>query len=79
VIAGTATAVSGRVSRRQHERWAAEEEQAYEEQAAAAPSAPAAAAEPEYMAELQQLAQLRDQGILTPEEFEAKKAQILGL
>jgi hypothetical protein len=79
VVAGTATAVSGRVARRQHARWAAEEEQAYEEQAAAAPSAPAAAAEPEYMAELQQLAQLRDQGILTPEEFEAKKAQILGL
>jgi hypothetical protein len=72
VVAGTATAVSGRVARRQQNRYAAEEQQA------AAP-APAAAAEPEYMAELEQLAQLRDQGILTPEEFEAKKKQILGV
>jgi hypothetical protein len=37
------------------------------------------ATEPDYMAELEQLAQLRDQGILTPEEFEAKKKQVLGL
>jgi hypothetical protein len=77
VVAGTATAVSGRVARRQQERYAAQEEQAYEQQAPAPASA--AAAEPEYMAELEQLAQLRDQGILTPEEFEAKKKQILGL
>jgi hypothetical protein len=74
VVAGTATAVSGRVARRQQNRYAAEEQQT----AAAAP-APAAADEPEYMAELEQLAQLRDQGIVTPEEFEAKKKQILGL
>jgi len=74
VVAGTATAVSGRVARRQQNKYAAEEQQA----AAPAP-APAAAAEPEYMAELEQLAQLRDQGILSPEEFEAKKKQILGL
>jgi Short C-terminal domain len=74
VVAGTATAVSGRVARRQQSRYAAEEQQA----AAPAP-APAAAAEPEYMAELEQLAQLRDQGVISPEEFEAKKKQILGL
>jgi hypothetical protein len=74
VVAGTATAVSGRVARRQQSKYAAQEQQA----AAAAP-APAAAAEPEYMAELEQLARLRDQGVLTPEEFEAKKKQILGL
>jgi hypothetical protein len=73
VVAGTATAVSGRVARRQQNRYAAEDQQM-----AAAP-APAAAAEPEYMAELEQLAQLRDQGIVSPEEFEAKKKQILGL
>ena len=78
VVAGTATAVSGRVARRQQARYADQDEQAYEEQVAAAP-APAAAAEPDYMAELAQLAQLRDQGILTPEEFEAKKAQVLGI
>jgi len=73
VVAGTATAVSGRVARRQQDKYASQEEAAAPAPAAAAP------AEPEYMAELQQLAQLRDQGILSPEEFEAKKKQILGL
>ena len=73
VVAGTATAVSGRVARRQQNKYAAQDQQA----AAAAPAP--AAAEPEYMAELEQLAKLRDQGILSPEEFEAKKKQILGV
>jgi hypothetical protein len=73
VVAGTATVVSGRVARRQQNRWQAQQEPQ------AAPPAPAEAAEPDYMAELAQLAELRDQGILTPEEFEAKKKQILGL
>ena len=53
--------------------------QAEPEPAPAAPAAPAAAPQPEYVAELEQLAHLRDQGILTPEEFEAKKKQLLGL
>jgi Short C-terminal domain len=79
VFAGTATAVSGRVARRQHQRWAEEDAAAYEQQAAPPPAAAAPAAEPDYMEELQQLAQLRDQGILTPEEFEAKKKQLLGI
>jgi hypothetical protein len=78
VFAGTATAVSGRVARRQQQRWANEDAAAYEQQQAAPPAA-APAEEPDYMAELQQLAQLRDQGILTPEEFEAKKKQLLGI
>jgi hypothetical protein len=78
VVAGTATAVSGRVARRQQEKYAAQEQPAAEPAPAAAEPAPAAA-KPEYMAELGQLAELRDQGILTPEEFEAKKKQILGL
>jgi hypothetical protein len=78
VVAGTATAVSGRVARRQQNKYAAQDQQAYEQQAAA-PPAPAAGAEPDYMAELEELAKLRDQGILSPEEFEAKKKQILGL
>ena len=75
VVAGTATAVSGRVARRQQNKYA------QEEQAAPAPAAaaPAEAAEPDYMAELEQLAKLRDEGILSAEEFEAKKKQILGL
>jgi len=76
VVAGTATAASGRVARRQQQKYAAEDQQAV---APAPAPAPAAAAEPEYMAELEQLAKLRDQGILSPEEFEAKKKQILGL
>lgn len=77
VVAGTATAVSNNVSRRQANRWAAQDQEQYQQQAAAAP-APAPAESPE-VAELQQLATLRDQGILTPEEFEAKKKQILGI
>lgn len=88
VVAGTATAVSGRVARRQQQKYASQDadyvqqqaaaaEAGYEQQAAAAPAA--APGEPEYMAELQQLAQLRDQGILSQEEFDAKKAQILGI
>jgi putative oligomerization/nucleic acid binding protein len=76
VVAGTATAVSGRVARRQQAK--AVEQQGAAPQAAA-PAAPAEAAEPEYLAELEQLAKLRDQGILSPEEFEAKKKQILGV
>ena len=73
-VAGTATAVSGRVARRQQQKYAADDQQA----AAAAPPAPAAA-EADYMAELEQLAKLRDQGIVSPEEFETKKKQILGI
>ena len=52
------------------------EEQGYAEPAPAAPAAPA---EPSYIAELEQLAQLRDQGVITSEDFEAKKTGLLGL
>jgi Short C-terminal domain len=80
VIAGTATAVSGRVSRRQQGRWADQEQQQQEEAyAAQQPAAPPPAAEPDYMAELQELAKLKEQGILSEEEFEAKKKQLLGI
>jgi len=76
VVAGTATAVSGRVARRQQQRYAAESQPAYEAQ----PAAPAAAPEePGYMAELEQLGQLKQQGLITEEEFNAKKKQILGI
>lgn len=80
VVAGTATAVSGRVARRQQRKFA-DQDAAYVQEVAyqGQPVMGAAADEPDYMAELQQLAQLRDQGILTPEEFEAKKKQILGV
>ena len=76
-----AAGVAGRVHRRQQERWAQQDSDAYQEQAPppqAAP-APAAPAEPDYVAELQQLAQLRDSGVITAEDFEAKKKQLLGV
>ena len=84
VVAGTATAVSGRVARRQNNKWAEQEQAQYEQQAAAEPAyqepAPApAAAETSEVDELKQIADLHAQGILTDEEFAAKKAQILGI
>ena len=87
VVAGTA----GAVRHRQDQRYAAQDQAAYDQQMAAqqaaaqqmaaqqAAAAPAAPAEPDYMAELEQLAQLKAQGILTEEEFQAKKAQLLGI
>jgi hypothetical protein len=76
VVAGTA----GAVRHRQDQKYAAQDQQAYEQQVAAQQAAaPAAPAAPDYAAELEQLAQLKAQGILTDEEFEAKKKQILGI
>lgn len=92
-IAGTATAVSNRVSRRQAGRWAEQEQrEAFYAAATAAPAAvaaPAPAAAPvapaaarlsmdERLAQLNQLAALKDQGVLTDTEFAAEKAKILG-
>ena len=57
----------------------AQYEQEVAAQQAAAPAAPAEPEAPDYTAELQQLAQLRDSGVITDEEFEAKKKQLLGL
>ena len=76
VVAGTATAVSGRVARRQQQKAAGQQQSAAGQQQGAAPAEPQ---EPDYAAELQQLAQLKEQGILTEEEFEAKKKQVLGI
>jgi len=72
VIAGTATHVSNNVSRRQARRWSEQDAQAQQQQAQQVPQ------DDEY-AEIERLAQLRDSGILTPEEFDAKKRQILGI
>jgi hypothetical protein len=71
--------VSGRVAHRQQRRWAEEDQQAYEAQQYEAQQASAAPAEPDYGAELEQLAKLKNQGIISEEEFEAKKKQILGI
>ncbi|MBM3675587.1 MAG: SHOCT domain-containing protein [Actinobacteria bacterium] len=77
VIAGTATAVSGRVRRRQAEK-SAEGDAADEQQTTQqAPPAPAASGQDDMVAQLKQLAELKDQGILTEEEFTAQKAKIL--
>lgn len=81
VVAGTATAVSGRVARRQNERWAAKDEAAYDEQMGQQQASEAQQAPPadDKTAELQNLAQLHSQGVLTDEEFAAAKAKILGI
>jgi Short C-terminal domain len=90
VVAGTATAVSNRVSRRQAERW---QQQEYEQQAQYAAPPPAQAPPPPpapapaagagssdaLTAEIERLAELRRQGLLTDEEFAAAKAKLLGL
>jgi len=78
---GVAAGVAGRVQHRQQQRWAAQEQEQYEQQAPAAPppAAAAPAAAPDYAAELEKLAGLRDQGVITAEDFEAKKKQILGI
>ena len=77
VVSGTATAVSNRTSRRQSERWAAQDQQAYQEQAPPPEAAPAPAAESR-MDQLKALGELKAQGVLNDEEFEAEKARILG-
>jgi hypothetical protein len=91
-IAGTASAVSGRVQRRQAEKFAdrdaaiyADRQQAYAQQTAPAypppqaPPPPAPSGETDVISQLKQLGELHEQGILTDEEFAAKKAQILGI
>ena len=91
-IAGTATAVSNRVSRRQANRWAAKDQAEYEQQYAAPPPQyaepqyaappppppPAGGSQDEMFDQLRQLGELHDKGILTDEEFAAQKAKILG-
>jgi hypothetical protein len=89
VVAGTATAVSNRVSRRQANRWAAQEQPQYAEPQYAPPpqqyapqpqyAPPAAAPAADPIEQLKELAALKDQGILTEQEFAAQKARILGM
>ena len=81
VIAGTATAVSNRVSRRQASRWqdqaAADQYYADQAQAQAAPPPPAAPAQDDTLDRLKELGELKNSGVLTDAEFEAQKAKIL--
>lgn len=87
VVAGTATAVSGRVHRRQQDRWqdqadaaAYQEQQEMAYQAPPPPpaAAPAAPAQPDQLTQLKELGELKASGVLTEEEFAAQKAKILG-
>ncbi len=80
VVAGTATAVSGRVAHRQDQKYAAQEQEQYEQAQAEAPAAaPPAPEQDEQVAKLQELAQLHKQGVLSDEEFAAAKAKVLGI
>lgn len=85
VVAGTATAVSGRVQRRQAEKFAgrdaeiaAQRQTAYEEQTNQQQPPPPEPAGGDVVEQLKGLAELKEQGILTEEEFAAQKAKILG-
>lgn len=87
VVAGTATAVSNRVSRRQSQRWASQNQAAPAYMAAEPPPGAYAEAPPQYAApppqqqntvqQLKDLAELHSQGVLTDDEFAAQKAKIL--
>jgi Short C-terminal domain len=92
VVAGTASAVAGRVHHRQQGRWAAQEQAAAAQQQPAqyapepaqyAPEPaqyaepPAASGTDDKLAQLKQLGELRDAGVLTDAEFEAQKGKIL--
>lgn len=86
VIAGTASAVNGRVQRRQAERFAGRDAQIYADREHAyeqvhqeqAPPPAAGPSQTDVITQLQQLGRLRDDGMLTEEEFAAQKARILG-
>jgi hypothetical protein len=84
VVTGTATAVSGRVARRQQQRYVEQEEvaaasQREQYQAAAPAPAPSSGPDVDLTAELERLAELKARGLLTDEEFAAAKSQLLGL
>jgi hypothetical protein len=76
VVAGTATAVSNRVSRRQGNRWANQQAAPAPEQQYSAPAPPRTDTNTK-LAQLRELAQLRDSGVLDEAEFELQKSQIL--
>ena len=80
VVAGTATAVSGRVSRRQSQRWAAQEAPPPQQAAPASPptAPPAPPAAESTIDQLKELGELKSQGVITEEEFAAQKAKLLG-
>ncbi len=78
VVAGTATAVSSRVSRRQYNRWAQQDEPPPGQTAAPVMTPAQSGDGRDRAAQLRDLADLRAQGVLTEQEFDAEKARILG-
>ena len=79
VIAGTATSVSNRVSRRQGNRWAAQEDAQNQQQEQYAQPAPAAAPAPDRVQQLKDLADLKQQGVLNEQEYDDLKRKTLAL
>ena len=78
VIAGTASAVGGRVSRHQQQKYDQQDQAQYEQQAPPPPApAPAPAGGDDIVAKLQELSNLKDSGVLSEAEFEAAKAKLL--
>jgi hypothetical protein len=77
VVAGTATAVSGRTARRQQQKYASQDAAAMEQQGAEMPAAPAPAASDPFE-QIEKLSKLHAEGALTDEEFAAAKAKVLG-
>jgi len=75
---GVAAGVAGRVRHHQEEKWAGED-QVPNEQQATPPPPDAAAGGADYTAELEKLAKLRDEGVISADDFEAKKKQLLGI
>jgi membrane protease subunit (stomatin/prohibitin family) len=73
--AGVAAGVAGRVRRRQQQKWAEQGQ----EQTAGEPAPQEAPPAPDYTAELEKLAKLRDDGVITAADYEAKKKQLLGI
>lgn len=80
VVAGTATAVSNRVSRRQAGRWAEQDQMAYQQQQqqAYAPPPSSSSGSGDVIAQIRELGELKAQGLLSEAEFEQQKSRILG-
>jgi Short C-terminal domain len=76
---GVAAGVAGQVRHHQEQKWAAQDQEQYEQQAETAPAPAPAGGEADYTAELEKLAKLRDEGVITSDDFEAKKKQLLGI
>jgi hypothetical protein len=74
---GVAAGVAGRVRHHQEEKWAGQDQAANEQQAPPAPQQ--AGGEADYTAELEKLAKLRDEGVISSDDFDAKKKQLLGI